>query len=89
MFKQISNSTLRQKYFVNAAVSQSGNISRFEWLCKLTRVVCKDNGNDDDLKLNFLFNLFSDNCSTMKRKSLKDFCDVFKISIDEFPDKAD
>ena len=35
IFRRIKNETLRQKYFLNSAISKSSGTTSFEYLCRL------------------------------------------------------
>lgn len=65
MFRQMSNETLKQKYFINSAISKSGT-SSFEYLCRLVQVICKEY-DDEELKISFLFEIFADHQPSLKR----------------------
>jgi len=83
IFRRIKNETLRQKYFLNSAISKSSGTTSFEYLCRLVQVVCKE-CDDEELKIKFLFDTFADHQSTIKRNAVKDFAEIFKIPLNEF-----
>ena len=78
---------MRQKYFLNSAISKSSGTTSFEYLCRLVQVVCKE-CDDEELKIKFLFETFADHQSTIKRNAVKDFAEIFKIPLNEFKEGA-
>jgi len=48
--------------------------------------VCKE-PEDDELKIKFLFDLFSDHAASLPKKALKDFCEIFRIPFADFADQ--
>jgi len=50
-------------------------------------VICKE-FDDEELKYRFLFEIFSNFQSTMKLQAIKDFSEIFKIPIADFPDRS-
>lgn len=76
------NETLRDKYLISSATSRGGG-DKFEYLCKLVQIVIKDQ-EEEEARIRFMFQIFSDFQPRMKRPALKDFCDIFRIPSHEF-----
>jgi len=82
MFRNIENKTLRQK-FINSVFLKS-QTSKYEYLCRLAQLICKDTADEDD-KVTFLFEIFAEFQPEIKRQGMKDFADVFKLPPTLFP----
>ena len=48
-------------------------------------MLCKEQ-DDEEIKIKFLFDMFSDFQSEIKPLALKDFAEIFKIPLSEFPE---
>ena len=78
MFKKVKNETLKNKYLINVAISKP---NKFEFLCSLVQAVCKCTEEEEEIRFRFLFDVFSNYSTHIKRNQIKDFCEIFKVPL--------
>lgn len=85
LFRDVKNDKLRNKYFINRGAHFIKNYG-FEFFTKIAHGFCRTVEEDD--KISFLFDVFSEFTQKMNQIAMKDFIDIFQVSAHIFPVNA-
>ena len=77
LFRDVKNDKLRNKYFINRGAHFIKNYG-FEFFTKIAHGFCRTVEEDD--KVSFLFEVFSEFTPNMNQAAMKDFIEIFQVS---------